>query len=479
MAKKSVAAAKPARRSSRAQFWLLTLLFLSALIAMPIYHAKQLAGWAVNHLYGPDASFESSMPLPNSGGIQFANVSINTEGAPIRISEIKMDMPITWFLASAYTLGAFKPDLRYAKISYLNVQNPDGLSLANIHPLIGSRTAALGESFGCDDLNRITDTHFTAMGLSPGASNVITRFDLNRGELTQSDTLENQGVGMAEVVKVGASREVAQELFSRPGLPNDLMVKSLSFRLTDQGFIGARNNFCAGKVGGNTAQYLAWNLASLERLAASEGIRISAKLRAMYQDYATHGGEITANVGFSKEMTTNEFVSTAPADLIEHIGGDVRRGGLFVILELFKQDKIELPNAVVGMTIYQQLQKEGLLVEPLTLSKPDSLKLLIDNALDANTMVVKATVSKRLSSEVYLLPAFETAELLSFSQISGQVGRRVRIERRGRGTMTAQVLGAGTAGGVRLRIQQNSGFIEMELSSEGFVRAFLLPRRSE
>jgi hypothetical protein len=478
MAKKATVAAKPASKSSRWGFkhWLLGFLVLAALVAVPFYQARQLISWAVNHLYGPNAIFQTGLASPFLGGVRASQVIISTEGTPIRMDQITVEMPLTHFLANAYTLGALKPDLRYAKISYQNIQNPDGFAFANINPLVGSRSSALGESLGCDDVSRLTETHFTAMGLSPGATQLVARFDINRSELTQSITLTNQGLGVADIVNVGESRSASQQLMQTPELPSDIVWKSVSLRLTDQGFVTARNNFCAGKIAGNTAQYLAWNLASVNRLAASAGFRISPKMRAIYQDYATHGGEINANFGFSKELTSADFKDTPLSEWVAHVGGDMRRNGLFVQSEFERQEKLDLPESGTPLTVYQQLIKDRFVPEPVTLSKPEDLRQLIASAQNANTTVVTATVKKRLSSEVYLLPAFDTAQPLSFAQISGQVGRRVRIDRAGREPVYARVLGAGKRG-VRLRVEQAGGFVEMEMTNQGFIRAFLLPRR--
>jgi hypothetical protein len=379
MAKKAAANAKPASKSSKwgFQFFVLMLLVVGALIAMPFYHARQLLSWAVNHLYGPNAIFESGTAMPFGGGVRANHISITTEGTPIRVNQITIELPLSRFLASAYTLGALKPDLRYAKISYESIQNPDGFAFANVNSLVGSRSSALGESLGCDDVSRLTETHLTAMGLSPGATQMVSRFDISRTELTHSITLSNQGLGLAEIVNVGDSRAAAQQLLQLPGVPNDMIWKSVSLRLTDQGFIAARNNFCAGKTGGNTAQYLAWNLASVDRLAVSEGFRISPKIRAMYQDYATHGGELSANFGFSKELTNSDFNSASISDWITNVSSDVRRNGLFVQSAFETQEKLALPQSAIPLTVYQQLMKDGLTPEPITLSKPEDLRALV------------------------------------------------------------------------------------------------------
>ncbi len=168
-----------------------------------------------------------------------------------------------------------------------------GPGLARVGDLrwIGLVSAAPVDAEGCDGRSRFNATDLTAMGLSDAPTNVDVSF-----EAASSDTGKIQLV----IERSGASR-IDLDMTVRADNVRSLIDSDWSktvildrrWSVRDQGFVSARNRWCATRMGVSRDGYVDRHLAEIKRELATIGAAPTSDLESAYRRYAARGGEMT------------------------------------------------------------------------------------------------------------------------------------------------------------------------------------------
>lgn len=465
-------------------------LFGFALLALPFLQANEAIDWSVVQLIGVGNQYRTPViPKPAWDGFNAKNVTIGTDGQPVTIGEIRFQASPWWVWAKTYSYKLFRPHLNEVTITYNDIQNPDGYSLTTEELPIGPRSAAFAELEGCGSAWRMSDSEMRTMGLEPGPTTIRYHILVEGNQVTTTQTLQTPGLGEATFTRIGTGTRPGKKLFQRLGLPDDVSWKTHQWSFKDQGFIKARNEFCARETGVSLETFLANHLASIERTMASLGITVSPEMRAMYIDYAANGGELSLSGDFDPEILEGNYYDVSWNEQLLSMRGEMQRGGQRIAARFLSQRELPFSESDYELTTYQVLVKEGYRADPLTLPQPGALAANAKNAESAEaqsaetegqaseTMVVSVNVAPELTSEVIKIPALEP-DYLSFEELGNVVGRRVRVERKGKPPLEATVLGRSGAN-VQLRFRMASGFAEIALEKKDFSRAMLYPKRAQ
>ena len=269
-------------------------------------------------------------------------------------------------------------------------------------------------------------------------------------------------------------------------MPGDIIWKKHNWQFKDEGFIKARNEFCARETGVTIATFLANHIASIERNMAAIGVTVGPEVRAMYIDYAANGGTLALAGDFSKDLVEADYDDIPWGEQLRSMQGEMQRGKQRLSFSFQAQRERPFTEDEDLLTTFEVLKREGVSVDPLTIPEPGAFAQAAANA-DATaatpddnsadeTMVVKVKVAPLVASEVISVPDEDPVFVTNFDQIANLVGRKIRIERRARPVMVATVLGRGKIG-LRLRVAMASGFAEIEVARGEFVRAQVFPIR--
>jgi hypothetical protein len=491
MAKAKAKSATPAQKTSvgRIAGGVVTT---SAVLALPFLQANSTIDWSMVQLVGIGQEYRTTVvPKPGLGNFSAKQVEIETGGQPIRIGEVRFEAPTLWMLAATYTRSKLRPSLDHVKVSYSDIKNPDGYSLNSSELPVGPRSGAFAETEGCGTIARISDAQIQELGLSPGPTSITYEIDVDANQITTTETLSTPGLGSARFTRVGTGNRPGKTLFEDYGMPADVMWKSHRWSFTDEGFIKARNEFCARESGVSVDTFLANHVASIERVMAALGVTVSAEMRAMYIDYAANGGTLAMTGDFANEIPEANYSNIPWDKQLLSLRGELQRDGQRIFAGFTSQRERPFSESDYDLTTYQVLLKEGYTVDPLSIPEPGSLlastttgksaasvsaENKINNETASETMVVSVKVEPYTSSQVLGIELDEAEYVTSFEQLGQLVGRKVRIERRNRPVMVAKVLGR-TSLGVRLRMNQGGGFAEIEMPKGDFVRARLYPVR--
>ena len=487
MARAPIRAAQAAKPKSSAGRIFAGVLFGSAVIALPFFQANSAIDWAMVQLIGVGQTYRTTvMPKPGLNGFSAKNVEIDTGGVPIRIGEVGFEAPTLWVLAATYTRSMLTPGLNRVKISYNNIENPDGYSLTSVELPIGPRSGAFAELQGCGNISKINDSQLKDLGLSPGETSMTYEIGIEGNTVTTTETQTTPGLGTTTFTRVGDGTRPGKRLFERYGLPGDIIWKSHSWQFKDEGFIKARNEFCARESGVTIATFLANHIASIERNMAAIGVSVGPEVRAMYIDYAAHGGKLVVTGDFSKDLLEADYDDIPWGEQLLAMRSEMQRGKQRLAFSFQAQRARPFSDDEDLVTTFEVLKREGVTVDPLTLPEPgafaqaaastDATSTAPGDNSASETMVVKVKVDPLLASEVVAVPDEDPLFITNFDQVANLVGRKIRIERRARPVMIATVLGRGETG-LRLRVSIASGFAEIEVARGEFVRAQVYPIR--
>ena len=270
-------------------------------------------------------------------------------------------------------------------------------------------------------------------------------------------------------------------------MPGDIIWKKHSWQFKDEGFIKARNEFCARETGVTIPTFLATHIASIERNMAAMGITVGPEVRAMYIDYAANGGTLAMTGEFSKDLIEANYNDISWGDQLLVMQSEMQRGKQRLSFNFQPQRERPFSEDQDLLTTFEVLKREGVVVDPLTMPEPgayaqsaaintDASATAPDNDSAGDTMVVQVKVDPLLSSKVIAVPEEDAVYVTNFDEIANLVGRKIRIERRARPVMIATVLGRGKTG-LRLRVSIASGFAEIEVARGEFIRAQVFPIR--
>lgn len=481
--------AAPAAQSSPMRI-LSGVLFGCALLALPFLQANEAIDWSVVQLIGVGNEYRTpSIPKPTWNGYTAKNVTMLTDGQPVVIGEIRFEASPFWVWATTYTYKRFRPNLNEVRITYSDVQNPDGYWLTTEELPIGPRSAAFAELEGCGSAWRMSDSELRSLGLEPGPTTISYHILIEGSQVTTTQTLHTPGLGEAKFTRIGNGTKPGKKLFERLGLPGDIMWKTHQWSLKDEGFIKARNEFCARETGVSIETFLANHIASIERNMAALGITMSPEMRAMYIDYAANGGALSLSGDFDPEIQEASYYDLSWNEQLLSMRGEMQREQTRIAARFHNQRVLPFSESDAELTTFEVLVKEGYRADPLSLPQPGAYaasvkKAEVENSENAEnaegqaaeTMVVSVNVAPDLTSEVIKIPALEP-DYLTFDALGTVIGRRVRVERVGKPPLEATVLRR-SGSTVRLRFRQASGFAEIELEKKDFARAMLYPKRA-
>ncbi len=224
--------------------------------------------------------------------IQFERVHLETPG---------------WFW---FVRNTFDRKLKFAKLDRIHLTLEGGSSDSGIDPSLGDLgpfgldSASPFEAEGCASDGMWVRQELAQMGLDPQLPKLEFDYRVERNQLLTTVALES----------VGSSRV---QLDRRAQLPKEInallidqyphLVQSERWQVQDQGFVQARNRYCAKKDGVTENEFLARHADSVERLLEAFGIAVDDASRAAYNAFARKGGKLEFGGDYSPPIHDEEF----------------------------------------------------------------------------------------------------------------------------------------------------------------------------
>ncbi len=358
-------------------------------------------------------------------------------------------------------------------------------------------SAALFEAEGCVGALRWDAEQVRAMGLGYSASDFAWEYRVTGAdEVLELTRLGAAGIGSVEIARTVRS-PVPQDYLFTGGRGETLLSERHTLR--DEGFIAARNRYCAERDGISLPVFLQRHIASVERLLAAAGLAAAPELRSAYQRFARDGGELTLE---AQPAPAAHDESLALVERLQRYRASVRRdtaapvafrfesvpvqpipvdfeGGSFDLLQL---------EAGTAATSTQDASLDASLPAPAPEGGAALAPGETDSVLDPAGLLRRGR--PHLFAERAVEPAAETGGVpgdpaiavtaapepttaasneLSFEQLQDRIGRIVKLTLADGRTRMGRVESINESG-LRLHVKLPSGFASYDIRREHILR---------
>lgn len=297
------------------------------------HQAEVLVDRAFAIVLGPGARAHRSLQLRPDGEIVLDDVVFRpADGSdPMRVERLLMQTPgWRWFLRNA-----LDPELREARLDRLRlslngvrIDNDGALPLKDLG-VFGAASASPWDADGCGPDVRWTRQTLVDAGLTPGSPSLQFDYHAQAGDLLASVTLESFGVSRLQWVRTGSLPSDPGNLLLLASEPS--FVRSEHWEVQDQGFVAARNRYCADKSAIDERRFVARHVDAVAQRLAMLGLEADADTRDRYRRFALAGGKLSLSVALPRPMPASALrqlrQSAAWADTVTTLdrSGDVAR----------------------------------------------------------------------------------------------------------------------------------------------------------
>lgn len=338
-------------------------------------------------------------------------------------------------------------------------------SLGALGP-IGAMSASPFESEGCSRHAFFVHEELSAMGLDASP----TEFELTLREA-------NSRVETRVVLNTPGASRVQYDRVETLAAPTSLLqldktaTSTVSERwdVSDQGFVRARNAFCAKQDQIDAPTFVARHVMSVQRLLETRGLQADAQTIASYRDFATNGGQLAFGGTYATPIHSSERAEARRngsallrmTARLEHGSqqGDVHFSGT-----------TPRPLAADGATFAAMTKENGGTMPSVgNVSTPNS-------AIPASAMASDATAPAKpqyASSLPSAMPAMAPGGRLAWDDLPAMQGHMIQVFTMHNAPRTALLMSVdGKEAHVRARMP--GGFADYRITREAFLRATLI-----
>ena len=293
MKTKSAAKAVP---MSTAVSVLVVVGFLIGFIFLLVHQANFLVGRSLLIAFGngADSTYKGAW-FDMGGNLVAKDFSLKPYGpeddATLTFKHIRVETPGWFWIFKTIRTGKIVADTDRLHVTLSGGTSDAGVdpSLGDLGPF-GTDTASPFEAEGCLRDAVWLRSELVDMGLSPGPTVLDFDYQVDGSKLESRITLDTPGVSKVTLTR----HEVL------PGTINPYLLDLTQtattderWQVQDQGFVKARNAFCAKRDGIGEPEFVQRHMASVQRLLATQGLVLDEASLEAYASFARSGGEIS------------------------------------------------------------------------------------------------------------------------------------------------------------------------------------------
>lgn len=228
------------------------------------------------------------------------------EDAQIRFARVRLETPgWFWFVRNAFDRRVKVAQLDRLHLTLEGLESEVGIdpTLGDLGP-IGALSASPFEAEGCAQDGMWTRAEIADMGLMAQPTTLEFDYAVQGSDLVTKIALITPGVS--------GTRFERHERLPKPTSTLLLdtvptMTRSERWEVSDEGFVKARNAFCAKKDGVDEATVVARHVDAVQRLLQTRGLAVDAATLAAYRDFAANGGQLAFGGDYARPLHSSEL----------------------------------------------------------------------------------------------------------------------------------------------------------------------------
>jgi hypothetical protein len=274
---------------------LVVLAFLIGTIFLLVHQANFLIGRSLLIAFGADAdSTYKGAWFQLDGDLVAKDFVLQPYGPDVdvtlRFKRIEVETPGWLWLLKTVRSSKVVADVDRLHLTLIDGSADDGVdpSLGDLGPF-GTNTASPFEAEGCLKDAAWLRSELVDMGLAPGPTRLEFEYVVEQTKLTTRIALATPGVS-----KVTFTRHEILPEEVNPYLIDLAQTRTTDehWQVQDDGFIKARNAYCAKRDGIDAGQFVLRHVETVQRLLATEGLALDAASLDLYSDFARNGGPL-------------------------------------------------------------------------------------------------------------------------------------------------------------------------------------------
>jgi hypothetical protein len=275
----------------------------------------------------------------------------------VRFDSIHLDTPgWVWVLRNTFDRELAHAPLDRLHLTLAGVTSDQGVepTLGDLGP-VGALSASPFEAMGCLNDDLWTHSELEAMGLMPGRTTLEFDYQVKGQELLTAIVLRTPEVSTARLERrEQLPAEVNVLLLDQsPGL-----VRSEHWQVQDQGFVKARNAWCAKKDGVDYRTFVARHVDTVVRVLEAGGLAADAASIEAYRGFAWEGGELAFGGEYPQPLRSDALYAARDSGAaLLRMHAILERGGQRLAVQWRRFDPRPL-QGLDDLTPYAAMQKE-------------------------------------------------------------------------------------------------------------------------
>lgn len=402
------------------------------------------------------------------GDVTAQDVVLHLEDAgdtTLRFDAVRVDTPgWAWLLRGTFDRSRKVAELERLHLTLDGLASQAGIdpSLGDLGP-IGALSASPFEAEGCAAVRQWTRSDLGEMGLVAGPTRLEFDYAVAGNELVTRIALGTPGVSRTQFER--------HETLAKPvnALVLDTvptMARSERWEVSDQGFVKARNAFCAKQDGVDEATFVARHVDAVQRLLLTRGLAADAATLAAYRDFAGNGGQLAFGGDYPSPLHSTElYAARDDGSAMTRMDAVLEHGSRRVPVQWSRSVPQPL-RADAGSTWMAMQAERGTAATPATGGGGASS--------GAPSASVATTADGRPLASSLPAPALAPpGSTLAWPDLARYQGHVLKVWTMHNEPRTAVLLGA-DGGEAHVRASVGGGHAEYRIKREAFLRAMLI-----
>jgi hypothetical protein len=403
-----------------------------------------------------------------SDGAQFDTGG--ADASTLRFKRLTVRVPGGWsfYLKNLADRSLSKAYVDSIRLSFEGFDTRAGIepTMGKLGP-IGALSASPFESEGCTQHAYFMRDELKSMGLD--ASNTTLDYDLREQDsrVTLRVVLNTPGVSRAQYER--------EETFAEPTsllrlIETPTATVSERWDVADQGFVAARNAFCAKQDGIEEATFIARHLASVKRLLEARGLVADAQTIDAYTDFVRKGGQLAFGGTYATPIHSSERVQAHlnGSAMLRMQGAKLEHGGQQMTVQ-WRGTQPRPLDAGGGATFAAMTKENGGNAPAVGSVREEPVAVAVSSLHGA----VQQPQSQYASSLPQVQPQVQPGARLGWEDLAQVQGRMLQVFTMHNEPRTAMLMSVnGKEAHVRARMP--GGHADYRVQREAFVRAILI-----
>lgn len=475
-----MAAKKGESEKSGISIWRIlgAVLCLIIFIAWWLNHANFVTGRSLLLAFpGWDVSYKSCWPNP-FGGAWVSDVTLipydDDDEEVFHFDHLSVDVPFMQYYRSGFSRkpGALLKSIKDITLTFSGGHGEMTTPFTSEMMVFGNASASPFEAEGCAEDDLWWDKEFAGMGLDADPTELTMTWHRTDDRLIREHAIHTPGVGRVEY----RGEELLHDTFPLFSLVDSGLseLAASEWHVKDEGFIKARNAFCAKKDGITPEQFVDRHLDSVQRILAALGLEPTPAIRSAYRRYAETGAPLDLALSYSPTISGERYDDLDIGRWVAYMHGGFNVDGRAVGVGMKAIDVQPMPDGYQEDSTWSALQSEG----EARARRAEGVNAAASPAApvrNADTPILAvATSAPEVGEEVLLTDTTAVVERAAvvedYAKLSAEVGQRFMLFTRGKPAMRVEIVGM-DEGVLKVRRYLRSGWLEQGIKRSAFERA--------